>query len=136
MLIASLLNVLTRKQRTKWDIGGFYGKITTNVFAMPGVLFGLCILLYFNQRRTIGAVIAAGGSDESAYRTASVAFKQNIFFSIFLLCTCSGTALHDDVYPWTDMLCLISGHHRSDDHNHPVPHTPVPRLRRRLLSLG
>jgi hypothetical protein len=70
----------------QWDIGGFYGKLTTNVFAMPAVLFGFCVLLYFNQRRTIGAVIAAGGSDESAYRTATVGFKQNIFFAIFLLC--------------------------------------------------
>lgn len=68
------------------NAGGLYGKVSTNVFAMPGVLFGLCVLLYFNQRRTIGAVIAAGGADESAYQTAAVTLKQNIFFAIFLLC--------------------------------------------------
>lgn len=41
--------------------------------------------MYMNQRRTIKAVIAAGGSDESAYRTASVSFQQNLFFIVFLL---------------------------------------------------
>lgn len=66
--------------------GGFYGKLTTNVFAMPALCVGVCILYYMNQRRTIAVVIAAGGADESAYRTTTVGFQQNMFFSIFLLC--------------------------------------------------
>lgn len=44
------------------------------------------MLMYMNQRKTIGAVIAAGGADESAYRTAIVGFQQNIFFVVFMLC--------------------------------------------------
>eukprot|EP01043_Picozoa_sp_COSAG02_P083553 COSAG02_NODE_21545_length_784_cov_0.814599_2_plen_42_part_01 len=39
-----------------------------------------------NQRRTIAVVIAVGGADEYAYRTTTVGFQQNMFFSIFLLC--------------------------------------------------
>lgn len=68
-----------------WDIGGFYGKLTTNIFVLPAMCLSFCGLLYINQRRTIKAVIAAGGSDESAYRTASVGLQQNIFLSIFLI---------------------------------------------------
>ncbi len=41
--------------------------------------------MFYSQRRTIKAVIAAGGSDASAYRTATVGFKQNLCFSVFLL---------------------------------------------------
>lgn len=68
-----------------WDIGGFYGKLITNIMVMP-VLFVIgCALLYMNQRRTISAVIAAGGSDESAFTTATVAFKSNLLFGVFLL---------------------------------------------------
>ena len=68
-----------------WDVGGFYGKFTTNCFVLPVLAFGCCGFLYMNQRRTIVAVIAAGGADESALRTATVGFQQNVFFVIFLL---------------------------------------------------
>ena len=68
-----------------WDVGGFWGKLTTNLVVLPAVAFGLCALLYYNQRRTISAVIAAGGADTSALRTATVDFQQNMFFVIFLL---------------------------------------------------
>lgn len=68
-----------------WDVGGFYGKLTTNCFVLPALALGCCVLLYLNQRRTITAVISAGGADESALRTATVSFQQNVFFIIFLL---------------------------------------------------
>jgi hypothetical protein len=68
-----------------WDVGGFYGKLTTNCFVLPALGFGCCALMYYNQRRTIGAVIAAGGADESAFRMATVGFQQNVFFVIFLI---------------------------------------------------
>ena len=68
-----------------WDIGGFVGKLTTNVFAVPTIFAGGCILLYMNQRRNIATVIAAGGADESAYTTATISLKQNVYFCIFLL---------------------------------------------------
>ena len=93
--------------------GGFYGKLTTNVFAMPALCVGVCILYYLNQRRTIAAVIAAGGADESAYRTTTVGFQQNMFFSIFLLCAYRAVAqqmtLPNVVLDWcvdTCALCL------------------------------
>lgn len=60
--------------------GGFVGKLTTNVFAIPILFAGGCFLYYLNERRTIGTVIAAGGADASAYRTATVSLQQNIFF--------------------------------------------------------
>ena len=96
-----------------WDVGGFFGKLVTNVAVitcrrhtrsittgvgpacdtrtvpvvqvMPVLFIVACGLLYLNQRRTIQAVIAAGGSDESAYRTATVAFQSNLLFGVFLL---------------------------------------------------
>ena len=41
--------------------------------------------MYLNERRTIGTVIAAGGADATAYRTATISLQQNLFFCIFLL---------------------------------------------------
>ena len=70
---------------SQWDIGGFYGKLVTNVFVMPVFFVLACGLLYMNQRRTIAAVIAAGGSDSSSYITATVGFKSNLLFGVFLL---------------------------------------------------
>lgn len=52
---------------------------------MPALYTMGCSLLYLNQRRTIAAVIAAGGSDERAYTTATVQFKSNLLFGVFLL---------------------------------------------------
>ena len=67
------------------QIGGLYGKLYTNIFVVPTICMFGCGLVYMSQKRTIKAVIAAGGSDESAYRTASVSFQQNLFFIVFLL---------------------------------------------------
>jgi hypothetical protein len=67
------------------NIGGFVGKLTTNVFAVPTIFAGGCVLMYLNERRTIGTVIAAGGADATAYRTATISLQQNLFFCIFLL---------------------------------------------------
>eukprot|EP01043_Picozoa_sp_COSAG02_P000251 COSAG02_NODE_4_length_69935_cov_46.806590_59_plen_114_part_00 len=69
-----------------WDVGGFHGKLTTNVFAVPAIFMGGCILMYLNERRTIATVISAGGADNSAYKTAAISLKQNLFFAIFLVC--------------------------------------------------
>ena len=66
------------------DVGGFYGKLITNVFVMPILCFFFCFLLYLNQRRTIATVIAMGGADESAYSAAKISLQQNLFFVIFL----------------------------------------------------
>ena len=45
----------------------------------------VCVLLYYDQRRTISQVIRQGNSDDSAYRAASVGFKQYMFFAVFLI---------------------------------------------------
>eukprot|EP01043_Picozoa_sp_COSAG02_P036007 COSAG02_NODE_2612_length_8419_cov_2.286779_4_plen_1809_part_00 len=68
-----------------WDIGGFWGKLTTNIAVIPVIYIAGCALLYFNQRKTINAVIAAGGADDSAFRTALVAFQSNLLVGLFLL---------------------------------------------------
>lgn len=49
----------------------------TNIFAIPIIFAGGCFLLYLNERRTIGTVIAAGGADASAYKTATISLQQN-----------------------------------------------------------
>ena len=61
------------------------GKLVTNVFVMPLLCGGLCILHYLNQRRTIAAVISMGGADDSAYNSAKINLQHNIFFAIFLV---------------------------------------------------
>ena len=48
-------------------------------------LLTLAVAHSLRRRRTIAAVIAAGGSDESAYTTATVGFKSNLLFGVFLL---------------------------------------------------
>jgi hypothetical protein len=88
--LLSLLKLLFLDVRTIirldcWDVGGFWGKLTTNVFVIPVLFITGCGLLYLNQRKTIKAVIAAGGADESAFGTALVAFKSNLLFGVFLL---------------------------------------------------
>ena len=68
-----------------WDVGGFVGKLVTNIAVMPSVFVMICILIYLGQKRTIGAVIAAGGADESAYGTVLVKLEANLLFGVFLL---------------------------------------------------
>eukprot|EP01045_Picozoa_sp_COSAG04_P000517 COSAG04_NODE_12_length_42844_cov_6.769213_21_plen_1150_part_00 len=68
-----------------WDIGGFYGKITTNIVAVPTILVGVCVLIYISQKRTLMVVIAAGAADESGLETLKVKLKQNLFVGIFLV---------------------------------------------------
>eukprot|EP01045_Picozoa_sp_COSAG04_P002347 COSAG04_NODE_85_length_27560_cov_8.621245_6_plen_838_part_00 len=76
-----------------WNIGGFYGKIVTNVVVVPTIIAGVCQFIYASQKRTVMAVIAAGnaagnvgdGFDESALNTAKVQLKQNLFLGIFLV---------------------------------------------------
>ena len=68
-----------------WNIGGFYGKLTTNLGVIPLLMLTICMALYYTERRTIGFVIKAGGADESAYVTATVKLKHNLFLGIFLL---------------------------------------------------
>ena len=68
------------------SIGGFYGKITTNVVVVPLAVVGLCFLIFEAQRRTLAAVIAAGAADASAYEPLKVKLKHNLFLGIFLVC--------------------------------------------------
>ena len=68
-----------------WHMGGFYGKLVTNLVVVPACCVALCFFIYTNQRRTIAQVIKAGAADESAYLTASIKLQHNLFFGIFLL---------------------------------------------------
>merc|ERR1711969_209964 len=34
-----------------WNIGGFYGKIVTNIVVVPAILVGVCLLIYLSQRK-------------------------------------------------------------------------------------
>eukprot|EP01043_Picozoa_sp_COSAG02_P027509 COSAG02_NODE_1628_length_11586_cov_3.954644_1_plen_316_part_10 len=68
-----------------WDVGGFHGKLVTNLLVIPLVYVAGCIFIYTSQRRTIGQVVAAGAADESAYVTAKVKLQRNLFLGVFLL---------------------------------------------------
>ena len=68
-----------------WSVGGFYGKLWTNLLVIPVLFVAVCAFVWSSQRRTIAQVIAAGGADESAYVTANVKLQQNLMFGIFLL---------------------------------------------------
>ena len=68
-----------------WDIGGFYGKITTNVVAVPSFIVSVCVLIYISQKRTLMTVIAAGAADTSGLHALKVKLKQNLFVGIFLV---------------------------------------------------
>ena len=61
-----------------WDIGGFIGKLITNIAVMPLVFVTICILIYMAQKRTVGVVIAAGAADESAYSTVLIKLESNL----------------------------------------------------------
>jgi hypothetical protein len=74
------------------NVGGFYGKITTNVVVVPLAVVALCFLIFEAQRRTLAAVIAAGAADRSAYEPLKVKLKHNLFLGIFLVYPVS---LHD-----------------------------------------
>ena len=76
-----------------WDLGGFYGKVVTNIVAMPIMVLLVCILMFYNQRRTITAVISAGAADKSALRSAHVQFSNNVMLGIFLLYPTIATTL-------------------------------------------
>ena len=68
-----------------WNIGGFYGKIVTNIVAVPTFIVGVCVLIYVSQKRTLMAVIEAGAADTSGLHALKVKLKQNLFVGIFLV---------------------------------------------------
>eukprot|EP01045_Picozoa_sp_COSAG04_P013252 COSAG04_NODE_930_length_9363_cov_28.745898_4_plen_1224_part_00 len=68
-----------------WDIGGFYGKIVTNIFVVPLFILTVCQLIYMSQKRTLTAIIAAGAADASGLHALKVKLKQNLFVGIFLI---------------------------------------------------
>eukprot|EP01045_Picozoa_sp_COSAG04_P008546 COSAG04_NODE_476_length_13722_cov_16.614707_1_plen_903_part_10 len=68
-----------------WDIGGFYGKIITNIVVVPAFIVTVCYLIYVSQKRTLMAVIAAGAADTTGLETLKVKLKQNLFVGIFLV---------------------------------------------------
>jgi autotransporter translocation and assembly factor TamB len=74
------------------NVGGFYGKIMTNVVVVPLAVVALCFLIFEAQRRTLAAGIAAGAADQSAYEPLKVKLKHNLFLGIFLVYPVS---LHD-----------------------------------------
>lgn len=68
-----------------WDVGGLDGKVATNLVVVPLLFASACFALRANQRRTIGLLIKGGAADESAYTTADVQLKNNLFVGVFLL---------------------------------------------------
>ena len=79
------LNVRNLVKLDCMNVGGFYGKIATNVVVVPLAVVALCFLIFEAQRRTLAAVIAAGAADRSAYETLKVKLKHNLFLGIFLV---------------------------------------------------
>ena len=76
-----------------WVIGGFYGKITVNIFVVPAVIVSIRGLTYIYRHKTLEAIIAAGAADASALIVLKVQLKQNVFFCIFLVCEYCPTSL-------------------------------------------
>jgi hypothetical protein len=68
-----------------WHIGGFHGKLVTNLLVIPLVYVAGCVFVYSGQYRTVGQLIGAGAADESAYVTAKVKFQRHLFLGVFLL---------------------------------------------------
>ena len=68
-----------------WDIGGFYGKIVTNIVVVPVFILTVCFLIYLSQKRTVVAIIAAVAADTSGLHALKVKLKQNLFVGIFLI---------------------------------------------------
>lgn len=66
-------------------VGGFYGRLVTNVFAVPALCFIMCGLLYLYNRHKIATLVQTGAVDETAFTEATVTFQRTIFFSIFLV---------------------------------------------------
>lgn len=83
-----------------WNVGGFYGKLWTNLLVVPILFFSVCGFVWVSQRRTIAQVIAAGGADESAYVTANVKLQQNLAIGTFLLYPMITTTLFRTQYTW------------------------------------
>ena len=77
-----------------WDIGGFYGKIVTNIVVVPSFLVTVCYLIYMSQKRTLMTVIAAGAADTSGLHALKVKLKQNLFVGIFLIYPTITTTLY------------------------------------------
>ena len=67
------------------NIGGFYGKIVTNVVVVPVVVVGVCFLIFEAQRRTLATIIATGAADESAVEPLKAKLKNSLFLGIFLV---------------------------------------------------
>lgn len=80
------LDVRTLIKMDCWSVGGFWGKLLTNLLLVPLAYTLGCFALYHQQRRAISLVIASGGTDESAYTTAAVKLQSHLFIGVFLLC--------------------------------------------------
>ena len=69
-----------------FEMGGFGGKLVTNLVVVPAIIGGTCLLVYMQQRRTLTALVAAGASDESGLHVLQVQLKHRLMIGIFLVC--------------------------------------------------
>eukprot|EP01052_Picozoa_sp_SAG31_P008932 SAG31_NODE_459_length_15396_cov_5.092502_10_plen_431_part_00 len=68
-----------------WDIGGFYGKLITNVFLLPVLFCVGCLVVYYNDRRMYKRLIKDGASGSEALQSAVISLKRNLLLGIFLM---------------------------------------------------
>lgn len=123
-----------------WSVGGFYGKIVTNVVVMPLLACAICMLIYLVEKRSLVAVIAAGGADRSAMKALRVKLKHNFFLAIFLVCELLSLCSQPSCYrgrlrspTLTDGCTPLS---RPNDYDDIIPRDAVRQLRRVSVSRG
>ena len=69
-----------------FEMGGFGGKLVTNLVAVPAVVGGVCIVIYIAQKRTLKELVAAGAADASGFHVLQVELKHRLMVGTFLVC--------------------------------------------------
>ena len=67
-----------------WQLGGFAGRVVTNVFVVPMLFVFGCYVYYLNDMKTGQRLVVEGVSSEEATRSAYNQLKSNLFLGIFL----------------------------------------------------
>ena len=115
-----------------WDIGGFYGRLVTNLVALPVLGVTICTVLYQIEKKSLMAIVAAGAADSSTLETLQVKLRHNLFVGMFLICESASVHLpHGVARANADTGCGSPG--RSDHDYHLVSYHDLRHLRRSIV---
>lgn len=67
-----------------WQLGGFSGRVVTNVFVIPALFMFGCYVYFLNDRKTGQRLVVEGVSSEEVTKSAFNQLKNNLFLGIFL----------------------------------------------------